>query len=168
MADYETYPTAPNLGKAFNTHKAAKQQPSPTAGDPGDTLDHLDRSEWALTPGGSLEQVVHTQISQQGRAAYREAMRSQQEPSHEAQYRRQMADEFERAVNQQAEEHDAEHAHDDPATQAIVSPESETPEKSDLELSPAELKASIDKQLNALTPTFGSVSPQRTFDGPSR
>jgi hypothetical protein len=59
-------------------------------------LDHHDLSSLDYTPGGTIEQSVHTQFSNANRAAYRDAMFGHDE--HAADYEQSLDEAFERAA----------------------------------------------------------------------
>lgn len=75
---YRDYPGAPDLRRDFSRSPgddAAEERPEGTP-DPVELLDEHDLSTWDYTPGGTLEHDVHQQLSDAGRAAYRDRMRT--------------------------------------------------------------------------------------------
>jgi hypothetical protein len=164
MSGYQDYPSAPRVGEAFRSGGANHETPPPSGQDPNDLLDHLDLSSLDYTPGGTIEQQVHQEVSLAGRAAYAKATTSSGEPDHEEHYRQQMEDDFYKRIAELEEEHEApDRGEGSPGDDRDGNP----PEPADMDLSPAELKARIDTHLKSIGPAFGSVSPDRGV-GPTR
>lgn len=95
---YRDYPGAPDLRGDFSRSpgdEIDQERPEGTP-DPVELLDDHDLSTWDYTPGGTIEQQVHTQLSEAGRAAYREATRGDHEFGQ--QYEQQLDEAFEQAA----------------------------------------------------------------------
>lgn len=167
----------PEVGPAF-ADSGSPKPPLPPApahavpdADHDDGLDHLDLSTWDYTPGGTIEQFVHTRISNGNRAAYQQQFRPLDEPEHEDHYRQQMASEFDRRATPLDLAHDTQAtsetrpAQENPANHGTASPQAGEPAN---DLSPADLRADIERQLATLGPDFGGPAPSLGRSGPSR
>lgn len=100
MSNKDHFSDAPNLGDDFSRDaRDAADQQRPRDDRPDDGLDEHSLAEWALTPGGSIERDVHTQLSDNARREYHARLNADR--SGEDEYLRQVDRQFERAVDEQ-------------------------------------------------------------------
>jgi hypothetical protein len=144
----------PELGPEFAAANDPKPKPGPAPAHakPDDDLDHLDLSSWDYTPGGTIEQAVHTRLSNEGRTAYARANRSSDEHDPEEHYQRQMADDLDRRARAYDSWRDRREVRDESEAQATR----------------GALKQQIDQQLQTLGERFGQAAPYRGKPGPER
>jgi hypothetical protein len=97
---HDDFPNAPDMMSNFShaqDERGAEQRPNGTP-DANELLDDHDLSTWDYTPGGTIEQSVHTGLSDAGRSAYREATRPSEQRDQDELYERQLDAAFERAA----------------------------------------------------------------------
>ncbi|TWT67025.1 hypothetical protein Pla123a_44550 [Posidoniimonas polymericola] len=112
----DDFPNAPDMGQEFSNNrltpapdKAPVQPPQQPGRDPN--LDHLELT-LDYTPGGELEQDVHTQLSNQGRSEYLNRTQRSEKPP-EQQYLDQIQDRFNKEAEQEEREQEAKHRQDE-------------------------------------------------------
>ncbi|QDV71868.1 hypothetical protein [Botrimarina mediterranea] len=127
----EGFQNAPSAARDFSQahdEQQREQRPDGTP-DPVELLDDHDLSSWDLTPGGTIEQSVHTRLSEAGRSAYREATRPPEERDYDELYARQLDNAFERAAANDDVAHEFTEQSDERRAEAIRSKDHQVRER---------------------------------------
>lgn len=97
MADKKP-PKTPDLQHDFYDAELGAEEPMPDHELPEpDPLDHLDLATWDYTPGGTIEEQVHVQLSDANRREYQRRMQGEPEPAED--YRSQLDAQFQQSID---------------------------------------------------------------------
>lgn len=173
---YKDFPNAPNVGKGFDKVKRDKPpKPKPTTPTRYKDLpeiDHHNLEKWELTPGGAVEQSVHTQLSDRARAEHRRFMERQHmhddpEMNHR-EYVNQVQDRLDKQIKETEKLREARLAREERAAKAAERQEQKKADQKQRSGSEEKSKADRDKQAPKYhMPPDKGVGHDKS-DGPSR
>jgi len=117
----DDFPNAPDMGREFFNNRRidprakAHDKPDPEPSKHYPDLDHLELN-LDYTPGGRLEQDVHTQLSESGRRE-NQARLHRTEPSQERDYLSQMQEKLQKQIDEKRREQDAKEGREEAAAE---------------------------------------------------
>lgn len=138
----DDFPNAPNMGREFlNNRLVDPQQRAPKTPSQPHQQQDLDHLELTLdyTPGGQLEQDVHTQFSGNARREYNERMQKA-EPPREDYYLDQIQERFDKQIEESRREQQAQEVREEAVAERTEQSKAHQ-EKPQQEKQPAEQKS---------------------------